>query len=248
MIRPPKTVNNSEWALRVSRLFGGWDLSASYFSTWDDFPVAFRDLEGLDQFDVAPILNFVPRVGRLEIYGGTLSTSVGRTILNAEAAWVTGKYFGTLLGRVVDEGGVERIAFGEVQKDFLKYAVGVDFSAFATEWSFSVLQHRIADWEPGIIQDEIDTVYSAFVRKGLMHDRMMVQALILFFQNDVEWLIRPRMEYAVTERVKLSTGVDILRGNISDAKPGQEPTPGQFHFVGFFKNHSRVYFELQYSF
>jgi hypothetical protein len=81
-----------------------------------------------------------------------------------------------------------------------------------------------------------------------MHDRMMVQALILFFQNDVEWLIRPRMEYAVTERVKLSTGVDILRGNISDAKPGQEPTPGQFHFVGFFKNHSRVYFELQYSF
>jgi hypothetical protein len=56
------------------------------------------------------------------------------------------------------------------------------------------------------------------------------------------------MEYAVTERVKLSTGVDILRGNISDAKPGQEPTPGQFHFVGFFKNHSRVYFELQYSF
>ena len=61
-------------------------------------------------------------------------------------------------------------------------------------------------------------------------------------------LARPRMEYAVTERVKLSTGFDLLRGSISDAKPGEEPLPGQFHFVGFFKNNSRVYFELQYSF
>jgi hypothetical protein len=248
MIRPEKTVNNSEWALRVSRLLGGWDLSASYFSTWDDFPVAFRDLEGLDQFGVSPVLTFIPRVGRLEIYGGTLSKSVGRVILNTEAAWVTGKFFGTRLGRVIDTGGVERVAFGEVERNFLKYAIGVDFSLFATEWSFSVLQHRIADWEPNMIQDEIDTVYSAFVRKGLMHDRMTVQALILFFQNDTEWLIRPRMEYAVTERIKLSSGLDVLLGSISDAAPGEEPTPGQFHFVGFFKNHSRVYTELQYSF
>jgi hypothetical protein len=111
-----------------------------------------------------------------------------------------------------------------------------------------VLQHRIYEWEPSIIQDEIDTVYSAFVRKGVFHDRMTLQALVLFFQNDVEWLIRPRMEYAVTERVKLTTGLDILMGSISDADPDEEPTPGQFHFVGFFKNHSRIYTEIQYSF
>ncbi len=248
MKRPAKTVNNSEWALRVSRLLGGWDLSASYFSTWDDFPVAFRDVQGLDIFGQDPTLVTFPRVGRLNIYGGTLSKSLGRTIVNAEAAWVEGKFFGTRLGRVVDEGGIERNAFGEIEKNFLKYAVGVDFSLFATEWSFSVLQHRIADWVPPMIQDEIDTVYSAFARRGLMHDRMTVQALVLFFQNDVEWLIRPRMEYAVTERIKLSTGVDVLLGSISDAGPGEEPTPGQFHFVGFFTNHSRIYTELQYSF
>jgi len=111
-----------------------------------------------------------------------------------------------------------------------------------------VLQHRIADWEPTMIQDEIDTVYGFFGRKELLHNRMVVQALVLFFKNDREWLIRPRMEYAVTERVKLSVGSDVLVGNISDAKPGEEPTPGQFHFVGFFKNHTRVYTELQYSF
>jgi hypothetical protein len=248
MEKPANTVENSEWALKVSRLFGGWDLSASYFSTWDDFPVAFRDVEGLGVFGEDPNVNTFPRVGRLDIYGATLSKSLGRTILNAEAAWVEGKFFGTRLGRVTDTQGEEVTLFGEVEKNYLKYAVGLDFSLFSTEWSFQVLQHRIPEWEPDMIQDQIDTVYGGFVRKGLSHDRMIVQALVLFFQNDTEWLIRPRMEYAVTERVKLSTGLDILLGDISDANPDEEPTPGQFHFVGFFKNHSRVYVELQYSF
>jgi hypothetical protein len=246
MIRPAKTVKNSEWALKLSRLIGGWDLSASYFDTWDDFPVAFRTLDVAPQFGTSLDVTFTPRVGRLKIYGVTLSTNVGRTILNAEAAWVQDKFFGTRFSQTDTTGTI--ITLGEAQSDLFKYAVGLDFTLFATEWSFSVLQHRIIDWIPIMIQDRIDTVYSVFVRKGLMHDRMTVQALVLFFQNDVEWLARPRMEYAVTERVKLSTGLDLLRGSISDAKPGQEPLPGQFHFVGFFKNNSRVYFELQYSF
>jgi hypothetical protein len=248
MIRPAKTVKNSEWALRVSRLFGRWDLSASYFATWDDFPVAFRNVEGLGIFGEDPNLNTFPRVGRLSIYGATLSTSLGRAIVNAEAAWVEGKFFGTRLGRFTGAGGEEFPLFGEVEKPFLKYAVGVDFTLFTTEWSFQVLQHRISGWEPAMIQDEIDTVYGAFIRKGVLHDRMVLQMLALFFQNDVEWLIRPRLEYAVTEQVKVSTGLDILRGSISDADLDQEPLPGQFHFVGFFKNHSRAFVELQYSF
>jgi hypothetical protein len=252
MIRPAQTVKNSEWAVKLSRLFGGWDLSASYFSTWDDFPIAFRDLEGLGQFNVSPQLTFTPRVGRLDIFGGTLSKSLGRVIVNAEAAWVEGKFFGTRLGRFAapTSTGTQTILvqFGEVEKNYLKYALQVDFSLFATDLSFQVLQHRIADWEPNMIQDEIDTVYGFFGRKELLHNRLVAQVLVLFFQNDVEKLIRPRFEYAATERIKLSVGSDVLIGSISDAGPGEEPTPGQFHFVGFFKNHSRVYTELQYSF
>lgn len=249
MIRPAKTVRNSEWAVKVSRLIGGWDLSGSYFSTWDDFPVAFRVLEGEGQFGVSPELTFEPRVGRLGIWGGTLSKSLGRVIVNAEAAWVRDKFFGTRLGTVINPSTRTAVTqFGEVAKDYYKYALGVDFSLFATDLSFQVLQHRIVGWEPNMIQDEIDTVYGFFGRKELLHNRMTAQALVLFFVNDDEWLIRPRVEYAVSERVKLSAGSDVLLGRISDAKPSEEPTPGQFHFVGFFTNHSRVYTEVQYSF
>jgi hypothetical protein len=248
MIRPAKTVKNSEWAVKVSRLIGGWDLSGSYFSTWDDFPVAFRVVEGAGQFGVSQSLVFTPRVGRLGIWGGTLSKSLGRVIVNAEAAWVQDKFFGTRLGTVISASGTPQLQFGEVKKDYYKYAVGVDFSLFATDLSFQVLQHRIPEWQPNMIQDKVDTVYGFFGRKELLHNRLTAQALVLFFVNDDEWLFRPRVEYAVSERVKLSVGSDVLLGRISDAKPSEEPTPGQFHFVGFFTNHSRVYTELQYSF
>ncbi|MFZ5862569.1 MAG: DUF1302 family protein [Nitrospirota bacterium] len=248
MKRPAQTVHNSEWALKLSRLIGGWDLSASYFSTWDDFPIAFRTVESPSQFNNRTEVTFKPRVGRLEIFGATVSTALGRLILNAEAAWVQDKLFGTILSRFTRTDGTNVLQLGEVQKDYLKYAVGVDGTLLGAEWSAQVLQHRIPDWEPNMIQDQVDTVYGAFVRKGLLHDRLVVQALVLLFRNDREWLVRPRMEYGLTQRVKLSVGADLLHGAISDAKPGEEPLPGQFHFVGFFTNHSRVYSELQYSF
>jgi hypothetical protein len=248
MKRPSKTVKNSEWALKASRLIGRWDLSASYFSTWDDFPVVFRTVDVPTGFGASPTPEFTPRVGRLDIFGTTLSTSVGRAIVNAEAAWVQDKFWGTRLSGTDPATGNPRVTLGEAQSDLFKYAVGVDFTFMTAECSFQVLQHRILDWVPEMIPDRIDTVYGAFVRKGVLHDRMVLQMLALFFQNDTEWLVRPRMEYAVTETLKLSAGMDYLRGSISDSKPGEVPLPGQFHFVGFFKNNSRFYTELQYSF
>jgi hypothetical protein len=248
MNRPPKTVENSEWALKVSRLVGRWDLSASYFSTWDDFPAVFRTVDVAPGFGESPTPEFTPRVGRLYIWGTTLSTSLGRAIVNAEAAWVQNKYWGTRLSAIDPTTGDPRVVLGEAQSDYFKYAVGVDFTCMGAECSFQVLQHRILNWIPIMIPDEIDTVYGAFFRKGLLHDRLVLQMLALFFQNDTEWLVRPRAEYAVTETLKLSVGVDYLRGSISDADPGDVPLPGQFHFVGFFKNNSRVYTEIQYSF
>jgi hypothetical protein len=246
MDRPPKTVENSEWALKVSRLVGRWDLSASYFDTWDDFPVVFRTLEVSEQFGGNVEVDFIPRVGRLHIFGTTLSTSFGRAIVNAEAAYVQDKFWGTRLTRT-DPTGIT-LTLGEAQSDYFKYAVGVDFTCMGAECSFQVLQHRILNWIPIMIPDEIDTVYGAFFRKGLLHDRLVLQMLALFFQNDTEWLVRPRAEYSVTETLKLTVGVDYLRGSISDSDPGEVPLPGQFHFVGFFKNNSRMYTEIQYSF
>jgi hypothetical protein len=94
----------------------------------------------------------------------------------------------------------------------------------------------------------VDTVATLFIRKTLFSNTLTAQALTLYFINDQEWLIRPRLDYGLTDQVKLTFGADVLMGTISDVGPGQVPLAGEFHFVGFFKNHNRVYTQIQYSF
>jgi hypothetical protein len=245
-------IGNSEWALKFSFLAGGWDMAVSYFYTWDDFPAAFRTLNTLGTFAALPTsttVNFTPHYERLRIPGITLSKSLGKAVFNAEAAYVDGKVFGQRVGSfTIPNTSVQGVVIGEAQRDYVKYAVGIDTTLWGVDLSGQILQQYILDYQPDIIQDEIDTVVGFFIRKTLLSNALTAQALNLYFINDNEWLVRPRLGYNFTDQVKLSFGADILLGTISDVAPNGVALPGEFHFVGFFKNNSRVYTEIQYSF
>jgi hypothetical protein len=248
---PVKNFHNSEGAIRLSRLVGGWDLSLSYFYTWDDFPAAFRS-SVTPGFGAAPnteAVTFQPRYERLRIPGMTLSKSLGKVVLNAEAAYVDGKIFGVRVGTFTNTTtGVVTVQLGEIQRDYAKYAVGLDTTLWRIDVSGQILQQYILHYQPNIIQDQIDTVLSLFVRRTMLSNALTAQALTLYFLNDKEWLIRPRVSYNLTDQMKLSLGADLLVGTISDVGPNAVALPGEFHFIGFFRNNSRVYSEIQFSF
>jgi hypothetical protein len=135
---------------------------------------------------------------------------------------------------------------GVVQRDFMKYALQVDFSLLGTDLSLQFLQHYIPRHHPVIIQDKFDTVVSLFARRVMLNNLVTLQMLTIYFINDAEFLIRPRMEYNLSDHLQLAFGTDVLLGTISGGpQPG---TPGDFHFVGFFKNNSRAYAEFKFSF
>ncbi|MGH7273965.1 MAG: DUF1302 family protein, partial [Nitrospiria bacterium] len=250
---PTENIQNSEIALRLSRLFGGWDLSVSYFYTWDDFPAAFRSI-GVIGFSAIPQVDpvqFQPRYERLQIPGFTLSKSLGKVVLSAEAAYVHGKVFGTQVGAftIGSTGTVtDTPTQGEVQRDYIKYAVGLDTSLWRIDVSGQILQQYIPQYQSNIIQDQLDTVLGLLVRRTLLGNSLTLQNLTLYFINDDETLIRQKVSYNITDQMKLSFGVDQFIGTIADADPNGALIPGQFHFVGFFTNNDRVYTEVQYSF
>jgi hypothetical protein len=251
---PIDNFENSEFAVRLSRLILGWDVSLSFFYTWDDFPASFRDVEipgfstQLPDPQTNPI-EFLPRYTRLRIPGLTLSKSLGKVVLNAEAAYVDGKVFGVRIGSSIDQNtNTETILLGEIQRDYVKYAVGLDTTLWRTDISGQVLQAYIPKYQTNIIQDQLDTVVGLFLRRTMFSNALTSQILTLYFINDQEWLIRPRLDYGLTDQVKLSFGADLLIGTISDVGPGGITLQGEFHFVGFFTNHNRVYTQIQYSF
>lgn len=232
----PKNIGNSEIALKYTRLFSGFEVSGSYFRTWDDFPSSYRSIAGLGIFGLSPTIDFTPKYQRLNIFGTTFSKAFSGFILNAEAAYVDGKVFGAKFG--------DRITTtqGEVQKNFVKYAVGLDFSIWGVDLSPALIQQYILDYDDQIIQKRLDTVGALFARKHFIHNLWLGDLLLIYFANDKDWLIRPRTVYNLTDRIRLAFGVDFFEGKIGTG------LPGEFHFIGFFDNNDRVFWDITYSF
>lgn len=239
-IEPENTPQNADWGVRLSESLFGVDLAASYYYMWDPFPASYRSVFGLGGFGVSPSVDFQPRYTKVRIYGGTLSKSLGKIILNAEGAFVRDKYFGTREG--VDPSNPGNFIYGELMRNYLKYAVGIDFTFYSADLSVQMQQQKILNYKPVIIQREYDTVLSFFGRKPFLNDRLVPSLLLLYFMVDNDYLVRPKLEYSLTDRLKLSAGLDLMAGEIGG------PLPGEFHFVGYFKNESRAELDITYSF
>lgn len=246
--QPPQTFLNSEWGLRFSRRLGQWDGALSYFYHWDDFPVAFRTFRENFEFGLSPDVNFNPRLTRIHTIGGSLTKAFSSFVFNTEAAYVIGKRFGTRFGRFNPIQGVVnvdenlRLTLGELSRDYMKYGAGVDFNLSRTDISLMAQQQFVFNHRPEVIQDEFDTVFSVFFRKNFLSESLSLETLVLYFLNDDEFLIRPKSTYRIRSNVKLIFGADIFEGEIGG------PLPGEFNFIGFFKNNDRIYVEVSYGF
>ncbi len=232
----PHHLDNAEYAFRYKHVFTGFELSLSYFSTWDDFPASFRTIEGLGLFAANPEVNFKPDFTRLNIYGTTFSITLPNLIFNAEAAYVDGKHFGARLGE-----GINTVA-GELQSDYAKYAIGIDTHFLGIDVSPALIQQYIIDYDDRIMVDRIDTVAALFLRKELLHNIWTLNLLAIYFINNKDMLIRPRSDYNLSDRLRFSFGVDVFEGKIGTG------LPGEFNFAGFFDNNDRIFWEITYSF
>jgi hypothetical protein len=246
---PSKTFPNSEWAFRVSRSLAGWDLSLSYFYTWDDFPANFRTVENPINFGDPPNVVFTPRHERLRIFGTTASRGIGSLVLNGEFAYVQNKFFGLRFGRfdpatgLLDPTSVTiGVDQGEVKRDYLKWALSVDFRLFKTAISLQVQEQWIPRYRTDIIQHELETIFSLFARREILFTPWTLELLAIYFVNATEALVRPKAMYRLSDSALLTLGADIFEGQIGG------PLPGEFNFVGFFRNNSRIYMELTYNF
>jgi hypothetical protein len=153
---------------------------------------------------------------------------------------VRDKFFGTREGADPSQPG--NFIYGELERNYLKYAAGFDFTFYSADLSVQMQQQRILSYSPTIIQREYDTVLSLFGRKPFLNDRLVPSILVLYFMVDNDYLLRPKLEYGLTDHLKVSGGLDLMAGEIGG------PLPGEFHFVGYFKNESRAEFDLTYSF
>lgn len=240
---------NWEYGLRLSTHFWDTDFTFSYFYTWDDFQVVFRNIL-INQVNVEP--EFMPRYTRITMYGTTINKQIGNYILKGELAYVTDKYF-AIQDIDRDNDGILDSS-GEFQRDHIRWGLGVEFNWQGAEIAPGVTQWVILDYDNAIIQDEFDTSFNLFIRKPLPKSSMLFEFLAIHFTTLKELYLNPEWTFFITDRFQVSTGFDIFNGLesqfgvLSNTLGAPDLLNQRSQFIGNFHDNDRVYVEFKYSF
>ena len=253
--RYPKSyaTENSEVGLKYETNIKDAAVSFSYFSTWDDFPVLFRNAKVTETGEIENP-EFFPRYKRMRMFGSTFDMPVMGQIFKAELAYVTGKYFGLKAIDRDNDGYLDHQ--GVLKRAHLRLGMGLDLNVFQTEVSPSVTQWIISNYDDAILQDKFDTSVNLFVRKAYLKRNTAFELLLIYLLNFDEMYLKPKLTFSPASTFQLAIGLDLFFGQSSrfgvltrDGRPTELILVEQrARFIGNFSENDRIFTEFKYSF
>jgi len=193
--------------------------------TWDDDPT-MHITKTIDPVTMQLTgLTVNPRYHRLTLGGGSFSTTLGPLVLRGEGANYAGKYFKT-------EDPLAKDAL--VEKDYLHYLVGLDYTLWEIKLSAQFIQQAILDYDEAIDQDEYENTLTFLARREFLRETLTLELFSYIGLSNEDALIHPRILYDLTDGFEIQLGVNIFTGS-----------NGNF---GQYNNNDMVYAKFKYSF
>lgn len=178
------------------------ELMGGYF--WDDDPTmhvtrtvdpATRQLQSI---------TVTPEHHRLAMGGGSFSTTIADAVLRGEGGYYDGRYFQTT--NPLDRDGV-------VEKDYLNYLIGVDYTIWDTRLSAQMIQQVILDHEAELVNDQVETMVTFLARRDFLRETLTVELFTYIGVESHDALIRPKVIYDVTDGLELLLGANVFVGD-----------------------------------
>lgn len=214
------SLEDSEFALRVSSYMAGFDVSLSAFYTWDDTAassVSVRDISG-GRWEIVMEQDY----HRILIYGFDFAKPWSDFVFRGEAAYFQGRYLSTSTG-------------GNEKHDVLKYLVGVDWSP-GGNWSVTaqLLDEFIMNYDRGLVAEEHSPQATLNVSKNFFNEQLTVSDMVYVSLNDGEFFNRLQAAYELADGMELTIGWDKFYGD-----------DGSY---GVYRRNSQIWGKLRFSF
>ncbi|MCZ6916306.1 MAG: hypothetical protein O7I93_05985 [Gemmatimonadetes bacterium] len=200
--KPDRLIADSDFGVKVSTFWKGWDLGVNYAYLYDDVPVLFRRVS-LD--DAGPRVTITPRYARTHLVGGTFSNTFGALTLRGEVAYQSKRYFITSTPQ--DDDGV--LGRGEAM-----YALGFDWFGLS-DWTLSaqVFQSVLTGSASTLPRDRLQTNVTGLVRRDLQNDRLTAEILWIQNVNQGDGVVRPKVRYELRSNTNVWLGADLFYGS-----------------------------------
>jgi hypothetical protein len=207
---------NSEAFLKFSTITSKIDFDFMGGYTWDDNPAMHVQRHfAIDTTMMPPkpylsSLTITPEHHRLYIAGGSFSTEIKGFIFRGEGAYYTGKYFQT-----EDLNAQDAL----VQKDYLNYVAGLDFSIGKVKLSGQFIQKAIMDYkdnellETPMFKGQYNNMATFLARYSCLNETLTLEYFMYYDFNYDDALIRPRILYDYSDSINLQFGVNIFTGS-----------------------------------
>lgn len=219
-------LSNSEIAAKYSALTSAIDFELMAGYLWDDNPTNHIRKQ------IDPVtrqinrLIVLPQYHRLTMGGGSFSTTLGAWVLRGEGAYYNGKFFNSTNPVYTD---------GTVQKDYVHYLLGLDYSLWDIRLSGQFIQEAILDYEPEIYQDEYNNMATFLASRDFLRETVNLQLFVYYGFNNEDALVRPKLTYDFADGFEILLGANIFTGH----------SEGWF---GQYKKNDMVYAKIKYSF
>ena len=191
---------------RVARHLRGFDLALMYWNRYDPNPVQTRRIESR----VLPVLGEVSaniieaRHFRVHTVGFSFARAWGDFSFWGEGGLSLGRAF--VVDDLSDSDGV-------VRRPDLQFALGLDWTGFDPLFAnLQWIQLDVLDYDSKISVDHSRNFLSFLFRFDLLQDTLFPQLFLLYGLNDSDSMIRPSLEWSVSDRTSLTIGADLFTG------------------------------------
>jgi hypothetical protein len=226
------SLENSELFLKYSAITSKVDFDIMGGYTWDDNPAMHvqkhfgKDTTAMPPTPILTGITITPQHHRLYVAGGSFSTEIKGVIFRGEGAYYNGKYFQTEDPMAID---------ALIQKDYLNYVFGLDFSIGGVKLSGQFIQKYILDHDEKMVENKTNNMATVLARYDALRETLHFELFSYIGLTNEDALIRPKITYDYDDSFSILLGSNIFVGDRG----------GQF---GQYKDNSMVYAKIKYNF
>ncbi len=218
-------IKNSEVFVKYSRISSVIDFEIMGGYMWDDDPAMHITKKINPQNNQLTGITVTPRHHRLGVGGGSFTSTVGPLVLRGEGAFYYGKYFNSEDMTLVD---------GVIEKNYIHYLAGVDFTVRDIHFSTQFVQQAILDYDEQIKNDQFENTITAMAFRDFLRETLRLELFSYIGLNNYDALVRPKITYKLTDGFTLLLGANLFVGS-----------EGNF---GQYDENDMIYLKVRYDF